>query len=512
MTQTRWKTLKFLCAASAVALAGAVVAVPAPAAAQQPQCETDEKRGPAKTLDPRIGKELQRIFEELMQEERYQEALAALSQLINQRGDSMSQFEKATVYEIRGSVKASLEDWRGAQSDFQVALDTNELPTPRQNQLRYFISQLNFQLEDYQAAIRGLNAWIRTAQTCGQKVDPNAYYLLAAAYTQIRPPNYRAALDPAEKSVAALESPRKSNYDLLNLIYSELNQRTKRMALLERMINFWPSQRDYWVQLSGAYSNAGRDKDAFAVIEVAYRAGLLENESEILTLVQYYSFFDNPYRGATLMEREMEAGVVKRTVKNLQLLSQLWSQAREHKKAIPVLQEAARRSDDGELYYRLGQVLLADEQYAAAERALVNAINKGGMDRDDTGDAWMLLGTTRFSQAGPEDVSTMRRAREAFVRARGYSKSRSQAAQWVAYIDAIEDTRRRAAELEERQRIEQCNELVQRIERQQRIQQLRGGDPSDLSELASPEQLAECGLDGSSENAGTEGDGGDSEE
>lgn len=496
MIKMRWRTLKILCAASAFALSG-VVAV-APAVAQQ-QCETEQK-GPAKTLDPRIGKEVQRIYEQLIQEDKYKEARDALDQLISQRGGSMKPFEKATIYELRGSVKSQLEDYRGAQRDFQVALDTNELPPARQNQLRFFISQLNFALQDYQAAIRGLNDWINTARTCGQTVDSNAYYLLAAAYAQIEPPNYRAARDPAEKAVAASSEPKKSYYALLNLIYSELNLSKQRMALLEKMINFWPSERSYWAQLSGAYSQAGRDKDAFAVLEVAYRAGLINKDTQILTLVQYYSFFDNPYRGAKLLEREMNAGVVKRNVKNLKLLSQLWSQAREHKKAIPVLQAAAKQSGDGELYYRLGQVLLADEDYREAERALTSALNKGGMDNKKTGDAWLLLGTARFSQAGPDDSDTLKRARAAFVNAQRYSDSRSQASKWVEYIDAIEDTKRRAKILEEQQIKERCDDLVKRIEKQRRIEQLRGRNPSDLSKLASPEEIAECKLGGGSES------------
>lgn len=439
---------------------GLAAVAPVSAYAQEDE-ENGQQRRRSETLDPAVAKVLQEVFE-LMQAEQYQQALGKVNQLVESRGASMKAFDKSTTYELRAGIKYNLEDYRGALRDFQTALEANGLPPERNNQIRYYIAQLNLQLENYAEAIRGLNEWIAQARAAGQPIDANAYYLLAAAYVQNTPPNYRAAMQPAEQALAARTEPKKGDYDLLNLIYSELNESNKRAALLEKMVNYWPGERSYWTQLSGLYSTSGRDQDAFSVLEVAYRAGLLKNENEIITLVNYYSFFDNPYRGAKLLEREMEAGTVKRNVKNLTLLSQLWSQSREHKRAIPVLQEAARQSDTGELSYRLGQVLVADEQYAAAERALVAAINKGGMTQNQTGDCWLLLGTARFSQAGPGDRATRSRAREAFVRAQNYSNTRGQASQWVQYIDAINKTECDQDALEKAQTIEALKAEVAR--------------------------------------------------
>ena len=446
-----------------------------PALAQQQTCTPKpQERRTSDTLDPAIGGALTKIYE-LMTAEQYQLALAEFNKLLAERGDRMKPFERATTLELRGSVKANLQDYRGALRDFEDALKTGALPPERNNQLRYFIAQLYFQLEDYQSAIRGLQEWIRIAQAECLKVDPNAYYLLAAAYIQNQPANYRAAQQPAEQALAIVTEPRKSYYDLLNLIYSELSENNKRAALLEKMINFWPAERSYWTQLSGLYNQLGKDSDAFAVLEVAYRAGLLKSEGEILTLVQYFSFYDNPYRGAKLLEREMQSGVIKRTVKNLTLLSQLWSQAREHKRAIPVLEEASKQSDTGELAYRLGQVLLADEQYVASERALRNALNKGGMKAEQTGDCWLLLGTAVFSQAGPGDRALRCRGREAFVRARNYSNTAKQASQWVQYIDAINSTEDAQDLLEWEQRQEARRSDIERLRTTAQVCRLQGG-------------------------------------
>lgn len=437
--------------------------------------EDNQPRRRSETLDPAVAKVLGEVFDlQNVKPPQLQPALQKMNDLIAAR-PNMKPYDKSVSHQMRGSIKVQLDDYPGALRDFQTALDANGLPPNQNNQLRYFIAQIQFQLENYQAAIQGLNAWIASARAEGVPVDANAYYLLAAAYTQITPPNWRAAAGPAEQAIAARAEPKKSDHDLLNLIYSELGENTKRGPLLERMINFWPNERAYWVQLSGFYSQTGKDQDAFSVLEVAYRAGLLSKESELITLVNYYSFFDNPVRGAKVMEREMEAGRIARNVKNLTLLSQLWSQAREHKRAIPVLRSAAQSSGDGELFYRLGQVLLADEQYVEADRALTQAINKGGLNAQRTGDAWLLIGTARFSAAKPEDCNQRKRARDAFVNAQRYPASSRQAADWVTYIDAIARTLNDQDKLEQSQNEDARQDQMARLKQAIQVCRLRGG-------------------------------------
>lgn len=463
------------------AFVGAAVMSSAPAYAQDENSDEEKPRARSQQLDIAIAKVLGEVFELLNQQPpQTQTALAKLNDLLASK-PNMKAYDKSTTLQMRASVKVSLEDYPGALRDFQGALDAGGFDTTQNNQLRYYIAQLQFQLENYQAAIQGLNAWISGARAAGLPVDANAYYLLAAAYTQITPPNWRSAVGPAEQAIAARTEPKKSDYDLLNLIYSELNETSKRGPLLEKMINNWPNERSYWVQLSGFYSNTGKDQDAFSVLEVAYRAGLLSKESELITLVNYYSFFDNSYRGARMMEREMEAGRIARNTKNLTLLSQLWSQSREHKRAIPVLRAAAQSAGTGELYYRLGQVLLADEQYAESEKALTSAVNKGGLGADKVGDAWMLIGTARFSQAGPEDCGKRAKAREAFINAARYPKSSKQASDWVKYIDAINQTNKAQDVLEQKQNEDLRQDQMSRLKTAIQVCRLQGG--ADCAQL-----------------------------
>ncbi|MEM9169916.1 MAG: tetratricopeptide repeat protein [Pseudomonadota bacterium] len=459
-------------------IAGAAVvfsAAPAPAFAQDD--DNNRRRRQSATLDPAVGRVLSQIYEEDIANENWASAIQRLTGIINERGDRFKPYDTSIVYQLRGQAYSQIEppNFRAARADFQRAIDAGGLPPDQVGGLRYAVAQLNFALGDYQGAISGLQAWIRASEQAGETPDANAFYLLGAAYTQITPPRYADARRPAERAVELLSEPKKSYYDLVNLVYSETKETTKRIALLETMINIWPGTEGYWRQLSGLYAGEKQDEKAFSVLEVAYRAGLIDDDTIVLQLAQYYSFFDNPYRGATLLEREMNAGKVPSNVKNLTLLSQLWSQAREHKRAIPVLERAAGQSPNGELFYRLGQTLFADEQYAKAEQALASARSRGGLGSRKLGDSWVLTGTALFSRAGPGDCTLRARSRRAFVNATRFETSARQARSYVEYIDAINSTEASQDRLAWQQANEERRATLERVSQQITVCRLQGG-------------------------------------
>ncbi|MBL39406.1 MAG: hypothetical protein CMP07_13450 [Xanthomonadales bacterium] len=440
--------------------------------AQNDSREQKEKDDPVPTLDPRVAQDLLEAYE-LMEEDAYREALEQLNSLMNRRGDSMKDFDKASVLQIRGSAYVNLENMDAALDDFSAALNLNALPEDQQNRLRFNLAQIYFVNERYEESIRLFEEWM----TADVKVTDTAYFMLGAAYYNLD--DYQKALESIQSAVDVSPQPQKRYYDLLNAIYSELGNVDDRTRLLETMVELWPDSLSYWRQLSSLYLEQGEQFKSFSALETAYINGLVESGEDIVMLAQYYSSFDNPHRGAKLIEKEMEAGRVERNVENLELLSQLWSQAREHDKAIPVLRQAARLSDEGLLSFRLGQSLLANEQNEEAEQALETALEKGGLDESRRAEAWMLLGNARFNQADPGDREQRNAADEAFAQAQNFSSTRRQASDWRGYINAINQTERRQAALEEEQSEVLASAARERLLTACRAQQLAG---SELSE------------------------------
>src|SRR6056297_886939 len=438
----------------------------------QDDSREEKKDDPVPTLDPRVASDLLEAYE-LLEEDENQEALEKLNGLINRRGDSMKPFDKASVLQIRGTTHVNLEDMDSALDDFSAAVNLNALPEDQQNRLRFNLAQIYFVNERYQDSIRLFEEWMKA----DVKVTDTAYFMLGAAYYNLD--NYQKALESIQSAVDVSPEPQKRYYNLLNAIYSELGNVDDRTRLLEKMVELWPDTLSYWRQLSSLYLEQGEQLKSFAALETAYINGLVTSGDDIIMLAQYYSTFDNPHRGAQLIEEEMEAGRIERNVENLELLSQLWSQAREHRKAIPVLQEAAEMADTGMLSYRLGQSFLADEQNQRAERAFEDAIEKGGLSDSTLAEAWMLLGNARFNQAGPGDRDQRMLADQAFARATNFSETRSQASDWRQYISAINRTESRQAILEQEQADRMATAAEERLMTSCRAQQLAGQELSE---------------------------------
>ena len=468
-----------------------------PVAAQRNSSDDQEKseeQAETPSLDPRVAEDLLAAYE-MLEEDENEDALERLNSLMDRRGDSMKPFDKASVLQIRGQTQVNLENMDQALEDFAAALELDALPRDQQNRLRFNLAQLYFIDERYEESIRFFEEWMEG----DVEVTHLAYFMLAAAHYNLE--DYEAAIEPIRKAIETSDEPKKRYYELTNAVYSNLDYMEERTRLLERMIEIWPDNLNYWRQLASLYLQQDEEFKSFATLETAYINGLIENEDDILLLAQYYSNFENPHRGARLVEEEMEAGRVERNVDNLELLSQLWSQAREHARAIPVLREAAKMSDEGELAFRLGQSLLADEKNEEAEQALESALDKGGLDDRQEAEAWMLLGNSRFNQADPGDREQRNEAEEAFAQAEQYASTRRQASDWRKYINAINQTERRQAALEQEQSETLASEARQRLLTGCRAQQLAGSQLSEQCRNLLAEEEA------SEEEASNEGNG-----
>ncbi|MDT8437732.1 MAG: tetratricopeptide repeat protein [Wenzhouxiangellaceae bacterium] len=448
------------------------------------QNEKEEERRRSQTLDPRVAQDLLEGYE-LLEAEKYPEALESLNRLINRRGDDMKPFDKASVLQIRGTAHVNVEDMDSALADFRAALDLDALPFDQQNRLRFNMAQIYFVLERYRDSIKLFEEWM--AQE-GVEITHTTHFMLAAAHYNLE--EYREALPPIQRAIDTAPEPEKRYYDLTNVVYSNLGMNAERVGLLETMVQLWPESLSYWRQLSALYLEQGDQMKSFATLEAAYLAGLIEDSGDIILLAQYYSTFDNPHRGAQLIEDEMEAGRIDGNVKNLELLSQLWSQAREHKKAIPVLRQAAQLSDAGELSFRLGQSLLADERNEDAITAFEAALEKGELDPEQRGEAWMLLGNARFNLAGPGDRDRRLAADRAFAEAERFPNTRRQASDWRSYISAINRTESRQAMLEQEQNERLAEAAQERLLTSCRAQQLAGSQLSNRCEEILAEHAA----------------------
>ncbi len=129
-------------------------------------------------------------------------------------------------------------------------------------------------------------------------------------------------------------------------------------------------------------------------------------------------------------------------MRNLELLANMWRQAAEFERAIPVLERLSELQGSGETALRLAEANFAQNNFAAAESAFETAINRGGLS--DTGKAWELLGTSRFRQGDRQG------ALAAFREGARFPTTRSSSNGWIRWITAqIEGEERRRVQQEQ---------------------------------------------------------------
>ena len=248
----------------------------------------------------------------------------------------------------------------GAIATYVEMLRIDSLEEQIRKQTIYTLSQLYTMEEEYDNALRLLDEWFEL------EINPGSepYILYAQNLYQVN--RFREMIKPIETAIQIAKEREKSVKEdwfvLLNFAYFQQEDYTKVRDIQKILLANWPKKR-YWFSLAGAYTELEEDNNLFAAYDASQTQGLLEKESEFVTMAQLLLSNEVPYKAGKLLEAEMEKGTVSRNAKNYRLLSQAWQVAQEDEKSIPALKEAARLSNEGELNLRLGNAYLNLGQY-----------------------------------------------------------------------------------------------------------------------------------------------------
>jgi tetratricopeptide (TPR) repeat protein len=361
--------------------------------------------------------------QELIDEDDHRGALRILQTL--NASDKLTEYEKSNILNYIGFVYYNMDDTAKAISTYEEMLRIPSLEEQIRKQTVYTLAQLATMEEQYNKALRLLEEWF----TLEINPPPEPYILYAQNLYQVN--RYADMIKPIETAMDVArkrEKPVKEDwYVLLNFAYFQQEDYRKVRDIQKILLVNWPRKR-YWFSLAGAYTELNEENNLFASYDAAHTQGLLERESELVTMAQLYMQHEVPYKAATLLAAEMESGRVARNAKNYRLLSQAWSLAQEDEKSIPALKEAARLSDEGELDLRLGNAYLNLSRYAECVTAVQAGLRKGGIKSPDN--AQISLGMCLYNQ------QKYRAAINAFREARKTRRSTRIANQWIKVINS----------------------------------------------------------------------------
>ncbi len=395
------------------------LAAAAPVAAQDDQRETKQ----TVAMSQQVYEALSEI-QQLVEDQQYGQADAKIQE-IRARGDKLSPYEVAQIWNLTAYSYYLQERYEDAIRAYDQVMAQPELPEALMQSTLKTKAQLQFTIEDYQGAL----ASVRELMNQVEEPAADVWMLLGQAHFQLG--DYDSALEPIKTAIDMYREqgnePKENWLLLLRVIYYEKKDFPNMIAVLEELIQYYPKDT-YLLTLAGAHSELEDTMKQLVIVEALYEAGFLKTANHITNLANLYLLHETPYKAATLLDSEMEKGVVPENERNLRLLSQAWYTAREDEKSIPPLAQAAQLSGDGELYIRLAQSHLNLENWNEAVSAIRSGLQQGGVKRDDT--ANVMLGMALFNLKRYEE------ARTAFQRASRDERSRRAAQQWINYVDS----------------------------------------------------------------------------
>ncbi len=395
--------------------------VAAPPAGDEPidLVELEKRRRNAMFTMPmsqRVGRYMKATAEE-MDEGNFTEARRLLLKLNMKR---LNRFERAMVYRMIGYISYAIGDSDAAIEAFENALAEEALVLSVDVSIMFNVVQLRAAREEWPQALAALDRWRRYVP----EATGLSLYLRAVAHYQLD--DYDAALAAMQECVATTDEPEEAWLQLLAALYMLQEDFASVTPVLEELVMRFP-KKQYWVQLSLIYGARDDYRHSLAVQQIAHLQGFLTEDRELQRLARSYAFAGLPFEAANVLDEGLGGESIEGDAKAYEFLANSWIQAREYDRSVPPLRRAAELSENGDLYVRLGQVQMAQEQWKEAVSLFEKAIEKG--DLRNPGSAELLLGIALYNddRVGP--------ARFKFERAKNFEKTRKAANDWLTHID-----------------------------------------------------------------------------
>ncbi|WP_206484451.1 hypothetical protein [Thalassotalea sp. G2M2-11] len=385
-----------------------------PASANTDTSCADKPKRKTQIMGPSVGKKVGKAFE-LYSADDVKGALALLLEIT-----AKGEYDKAILARYIAVMYATLGDEANAIRYLKQAVAPDMLNEGDQGESIKLLADLQMQTKAYEGALKNYYAWMDF--TC--KSDGDTWVKIANANYELK--RLDKMITPADKAIAAYGDKHNKNPYILKLTsYYERKQYKNAVDVLEIAVQLFPEEKAFWKQLGNFYLLIEDYKRGMATLELAYKQGYLEKESEIRTLASLYAQSEMPYKSAMLLEKHIDSGLVKPDDKNIASLANAWHAAKNIDKAAKYYGQLAKMTNEAKHYGKQGSLLAQDEQFKKAVVALNKAIELGVKNKGRT---YMAIAESNFY------LGNYKAAYAAIQKAMKDPKTRKSARGWVSYI------------------------------------------------------------------------------
>jgi tetratricopeptide (TPR) repeat protein len=390
--------------------------------AEEAKQKDTRKRKKAPTLRKRVYEQLQRV-QKAVDEKKNDEALQILAKLEKSK-KQLSAYERAMIWNSFAYIYYNKSNITQSINYFNKVLTEKDIREQLELNTIFTLAQLNMQQEKYQQTLNLLDRWSKVKK---EKLNDKGLLLQANAYYALK--NYRKALTSIDLAIAEVRAndkqPKENWLVLKRALHYNLKQPKQVLEVCKELVRKH-SKPKYWLELANMYGQLEQEDKQLAIMEAAYQQGYVSKKSDVKTLAQLYYYSGAPYKSAKVMSEFLEKGTLDKDVKTLKFLAQAWVSAKHHEKAIPVLEEAASISDDGNTHAELARVLVNLERWQEAIEVAGNAKKKGSLK--NPGNLDIAVGMAYFNQ------KKFDLAISSFQKASQHDKVKKSASQWIQFV------------------------------------------------------------------------------
>ena len=289
--------------------------------------EAEKPKRKTQLVGPTVGKKVGKAFEAYSADD-VPGALVILLDI-----DASKEYDKAYVSRFIAVMYATLGNEEAKAIEYlKAAVEPDILNEADQDAALKLLADLQMQTKDYESALVNYKAWMDFTG----KSDGDTWSKIAHAYYSLK--QLDKMIVPADNAIAAYgDKHNKNPYILKVTSYYESKKYKDAVETLETVLQIFPEDKTWWTQLGMFYLLVEDYNKSLATLDLAYKQGFLEKESEIKTLASLYSQNEVPYKAAILLEKHIDSGLVTRDDKNLSSLANAWHAAQHIDKAAVIM-------------------------------------------------------------------------------------------------------------------------------------------------------------------------------
>jgi len=370
-------------------------------------------------VGPSVGKKMGKAFEaynlDASDGSNVETAIQLLLE-INAKKD----YDKAYLGLFIGKLYAQQGNETKSIDYIKKAVDTDLLNEPDQDAAIKLLADLQFQGKMYKEAVANYHAWMDFTG----KADAVIWMKVAQSNLQLK--SYDKVVSAADSAIAALGDKKNKDPYILKLnAYYERKMFKECISVLETAVQIFPEVVLFWTQLGQFYAMVEDFPKSLATFDLAYKQGYLDKSSQVEMLSNLYAQSEMPFKAASILEKHIESGLVKRDDKNIKTLANYLHASFEISKAASYYGELAKMTNDAKHYTKQGMLLNQDEQFSKGIAALKKALEVG------------VKNEGRLYQSIAESYYYLGKYKQAYVyiqKAMKEPKSRRTAKGWAVFI------------------------------------------------------------------------------